>query len=370
MRWLESKAFWAPVLALCVLHAFCTGFYMPGIWTTNYYTISFFDGFFRRSLIGTFLYPFGDVRMHYHFIASVQLLVGAGLLVFVLRKALTVKQGMVYVLYLVSAFFLSRWGAFFFGMQGYAEWLMYLVAMLSLSVNNKMLRVALLVSTLWMHEMAVFTCIPLWFALEYAYFEREKTAWGGLAACVVAFAVIYMFFQSASSDSLLRYYRYLELSNYLPAYGYLEVFRAGLAEKGFRWFGWYGNRLSFGVEGMYLELLVVLACILAVGFRVHAKCRLSTAVVFVAALSPLLMGWFGFDICRWVFLALVNTITLFLVFLEHMSEGVKKAFMVAALLCFLTCSPLMPDGKYYRPVSEFTEFALHLWRHAATVPLR
>lgn len=369
-RLLASKAFWAPVLALCVLHAFCTGFYMPSIWVTNYYTISFFDGFFRRALIGTFFYPFGDARMHYHFIASVQLLAGAGLLAFVLRKALTVKQGMVYVLYLVSAFFLSRWGAFFFGMQGHPEWLMYLVALLSLSAKNSAVRVVLLAATVWMHEMAVFTCVPLWFALEYLLFERRKTAWVGLAACAVSFLVIYLFFQSVSAETLLQYYQSLNTANYLPAYDYLEVFRSGLANDKFKIFGWYGQKGAFRVQGMYLELTLVLGGILASGLWAYGRNRFHTAIILGAALAPLLMGWFAYDVNRWVFLALTNTITLFLVFLGRMGEGVKTAFMLAALLCFLTCAPSMPDGKYYRNLSEVPGFANNFWQHVASVPLR
>ena len=369
-RLLESKAFWAPVLALCVLHAFCTGFYMPSIWVTNYYTVSFFDGFFRRALIGTFLYPFGDARMHYHFIASVQLLVGAGLLAFVLRKVLTVQQSVAYILYLVSAFFLSRWGAFFFGMQGHPEWLMYLVALLSLSVKSSAARVGLLASTVWMHEMAVFTCLPLWFALEYLWFERRKTAWLGLAACAASFLVIYFIFQSVSAETLLQYYQRLNDSSYLPAYDYLEVFRSGLADEKFKVFGWYGQKDAFRIQGLYLELALALGGILAAGMWAHGKNRFHTAIIFGAALAPLLMGWFAYDVNRWVFLVLANTITLFLVFFGRMGEGVKTAFMAAALLCFLTCAPEMPDGKYYRPLNEFLGFINNLGRHVASVPLR
>ena len=370
IRLLESKAFWAPVLALCVLHAFCTGFYMPSIWTTNYYTISFFDGFFRRALIGTFLYPFGDARMHYHFIASVQLLAGAGLLVFMLRKALTVRQGIAYILYLVSAFFLSRWGAFFFGMQGHPEWLMYLVALLSLLVNNSAARVVLLSSTVWMHEMAVFTCVPLWFALEYLWFERRKTAWAGLAACAVSFLVISLLFQSVGAETLLAYYRRLGESNYLPAYDYLEVFRSGLADEKFKVFSWYGQNDAFRIQGLYLELTLALGGILAAGMKAHRKNRFHAAIILGAALAPLLMGWFAYDVNRWVFLALANTITLFLVFLERMSDGIKTAFMAAALLCFLICAPQMPDDKYYRTLSEAPWFINNFWQHVDSVPLR
>ena len=41
-----TRALLGTILALCLLHAFGSGFYMPSIWTGNYYGISFSDGFF------------------------------------------------------------------------------------------------------------------------------------------------------------------------------------------------------------------------------------------------------------------------------------------------------------------------------------
>lgn len=67
-------------LLLCLSYAFCRGFYMPNIWSTNYWLINYFDGFGRRALLGTLIYPFGDLRLHYHFIAAIQIATSAALL--------------------------------------------------------------------------------------------------------------------------------------------------------------------------------------------------------------------------------------------------------------------------------------------------
>lgn len=73
-------------LLLCLAYAFCRGFRMPNIWSTNYWLINFFDGFGRRALLGTLLYPFGEWRNHYHFIAAIQLAASAALLALIVAR--------------------------------------------------------------------------------------------------------------------------------------------------------------------------------------------------------------------------------------------------------------------------------------------
>jgi len=45
------------ILGLAI--ALYVGFRLPSLWSVNYYIPSIFDGFWRRSLLGTLLYPAG-----------------------------------------------------------------------------------------------------------------------------------------------------------------------------------------------------------------------------------------------------------------------------------------------------------------------
>lgn len=375
IRMLESKAFWVSVLALCVLHAFCTGFYMPSIWTTNYYTINFFDGFFRRALIGTFLYPFGDLRLNYHFIAFVQLLAGAGVLSLLFYKSATVKENCVCAWLVLCAFFLSSWGRFFFAMQGHPEYLMYLLALLSVVVKSNVLRVAMIASTVWIHEMAVFTCLPLWFALEYIHYNRKVTAWVGMIAAAVSFIVIYLLFRTVDGGVLLKYAQWLTAANYVPAYDYLYVFSDEVAQSRFRWESWYMDvGVPFPVDGLCLVLLLVLAVLLFVAARASGKRKktpFELTVIFVAGLSPLLLGWFGYDLGRWVFMAMANIMVLFFVLQDGFDKRWKVVFVMAALICFLTTDVgRLPDFKYYRDFDEALDFVFHIGQRITSIPLR
>ena len=100
------------------------GFKLPSLWSINYYIPSFFDGFYRRGLAGTFLYVFGELRFNYYFIITVQFAVTAALLSvifrYVLRADITLK--IVTILY-----FLAPTGGYLFDEVGYIDQLLYLL---------------------------------------------------------------------------------------------------------------------------------------------------------------------------------------------------------------------------------------------------
>ena len=88
---ITGKALTAGLL-LCLFIAFCRSFRMPIIWSTNYWLINFFDGFGRRALLGTLLYPFGEWRNHYHFIAAIQIATSAALLYLIITRLAAWQQ--------------------------------------------------------------------------------------------------------------------------------------------------------------------------------------------------------------------------------------------------------------------------------------
>src|SRR5215831_12505915 len=95
-------------LFLSLLIALYVGFRAPSLWSVNYYIPSVFDGFWRRSLLGTLLYPLGALRFDYHFVAALQGLVLLVLMVLALfvheMAALTVIP-----LYLAALVVADRW---------------------------------------------------------------------------------------------------------------------------------------------------------------------------------------------------------------------------------------------------------------------
>ncbi len=74
-------------LILSLALALYVGFRLPNLWSANYYIPSVFDGFWRRSLLGTLLAPFGQLRFDYHFLAALQGLVLLALLALLIVHA-------------------------------------------------------------------------------------------------------------------------------------------------------------------------------------------------------------------------------------------------------------------------------------------
>src|SRR5262249_8126908 len=141
--------------------ALYVGFRLPNLWSANYYIPSVFDGFWRRSLLGTLLSPFGELRFDYHFLAALQGLVLLALLALLIvhawRSDLRIKL-------LTILFLVGPGGGYLFHEVGYVEQVLYLMLVAALALENKWLSVGLMELALFVHEMAAFTVIPLYLA--------------------------------------------------------------------------------------------------------------------------------------------------------------------------------------------------------------
>src|SRR5215471_16671338 len=148
-------------LILSLVIALYVGFRLPSLWSVNYYIPSVFDGFWRRSLLGTLLWPLGALRFDYRFVASLQALALLALLAVLIvhawRSDLRIKL-------LTILFLLAPTGGYLFHEVGYVEQVLYLMLVASLAFADKRLGLLLMALALLVHEMAAFTVIPLWLA--------------------------------------------------------------------------------------------------------------------------------------------------------------------------------------------------------------
>lgn len=121
-------------LICAIAYAFYTGFRAPGLWTSNYWQVSFADGFFRRALIGTLLLPLGCERFDYFTIEAIQFVVLS------IALALFVYLGVKCREYItLCGFFISAAGGYFFHEAGYAEqflWMFAAAAIAALHANK------------------------------------------------------------------------------------------------------------------------------------------------------------------------------------------------------------------------------------------
>ena len=356
-------------LLACVFWAFARGFYLPSAWTLNYYLINPFDGFYRRALLGAFLYPFGDLRLHYWFVASIQMIVSAILLFVVLRKIYHIKKGWEFIYLYLCAFFLSNYGAFFFGITGHPEFVIYLVTLCAFQVKNGTLRALMMACSVWIHEMAVFTALPLYFAIEYLYFHRRKAAFGAVALCFASFCAIYLFFQTVDNETIIAYKQFISASDYNIRFQYLKVFQNDFLGERLKWQTYYGDYPMFR-KSWCIELCFLLAIMGTIHFF-HISCSkyIESSIAFFGALSPLVMGFFAWDTNRWIFLSLINLSAIFLPSMTLVRSKFRFLLLIVALAGFCTTGVYLFDDRTYRTIMQSIDFLQNFNIYVSILPI-
>ena len=279
-------------LILSLVTALYVGFRVPNLWSVNYYIPSVFDGFWRRSLLGTLLYPFGALRFDYHFVAAVQALVLLALVALLMAHAL--RSGL-HIKILTMLFLIGPAGGYLFHEVGYVEQVLYLMLLAALAFSDKRQSLVLMALALFVHEMAAFTVIPLYLA-SLVVAERYRTALLHGALLFAVFAVIYLFFQTADPANIERLMQAIKAHvGYTPRADYYDVFRHKLTGP--------KPQNYFAITDWY-RLVIALALAVVAGAGFARRSAFASTCVLVACLAPLAMGFLGWDTSRFTFLSI------------------------------------------------------------------
>jgi hypothetical protein len=324
------------------LTAFYVGFRMPNLWSINYYIPSYLDGFGRRSLLGTLLYPLGTLRFDYHFIASVQAIVLAALLAALAAGA--IRAGLRGKLVLI-AFMVAPTGGYLFMEIGYVEQLLLLMLLAALAIKDSRMGLLIMAASLFVHEVAAFTIIPLYLA-RFVQKERYGTAVVQGAILVGVFGAIYLVLQTTPDAVIAAFLAKLQANAGYPVRkDYYDVFSNQFT----------GERAQNYYERANLPHVVIVLAIAsaaAASFvrRIELRRSLVTAAcMFVACAAPLMLGFLGWDTERWLFLSTVSSCLAVAWLARAPAIGVVA---IAGLLALWTVSGTMHyfDGAVARPV--------------------
>jgi hypothetical protein len=341
----------AALLSLAYVAAFYTGFRMPSLWTINYYIPGFFDGIFRRGLLGTLLYPLGDLRFSYYLIVGIQFAVLAALNVVIITHVFKANIGVraAYILFL-----LAPTGAYLFHEVGYIDQLLYLMLFLVLVLRNVVIVSVLLALSIFVHELAVFTIIPIYMA--HKIITREKLTRLALpaAACAAAFLMVYFFLQTADSavtDAFLQ--KLAEKAEYKVRVDYYNIHENTFT----------GSRAQlYYQKHLILEfcLVVALGAVIAFARSQPATTIRRKLLLFGAGMaactSPLLLGFLGWDTSRWIFLAFCSSFVMLYLWRASLRPPHYAAVGVIMAL-FLTFGDLRYFNKYTPRSSDFQSIA-------------
>ena len=293
-------------MAVALLSAFHVGVRLPNLWSVNYFIPGVFDGVWRRGLLGTLLTPFDPLRFHYGFVMTLQVAIFLALLAVMLRQGL--RRGLPGRI-IVIAFLFAPTGGYMFHQIGYVEQLLYLLLAAALAMPRSAAAAALVAISLFIHELALFTIVPLYLANLVAE-RRYRAAAAHGAVILAAFVLIYVAFQTTTPDvaeALLKKVR--AHANYEPRADYYEVFTSTLTSDRMRF--WYGpgqHKVSLLV-GFVAGLAAVASVRRPLGDGLPAA-----IAILGACLAPLLLGFVGWDTGRWFFLSLCSSMAVLIGF--------------------------------------------------------
>jgi len=293
---------------------------MPSLWSVNYYVPSFFEGFFRRGLIGTLLYPFGELRFNYHFISAIQIAV---LVLLLLMVVCYVYRADIQRKILFILFFLAPTGGYVFHLIGYSDQLLYLLLIVSLSTHRRWVGLVLMVASLFIHEEALFVIIPIYFVYLLAHRVSARLLLTHMAVIGFAFLLLTLFLQTVDLFKIEHFIQkimmkfgplarndyYLTFNNYYTSQALTNTFMGLHGEPEHSPQGSY--------DFLYFEIVIIsiLACLIAKQYInkdqtlwYNLCCFL---MVVVAAIAPLFLVFVGIDAERWVFLSISSCLFLF-----------------------------------------------------------
>ncbi|MEA3491395.1 MAG: hypothetical protein U9R27_05790 [Campylobacterota bacterium] len=318
------------VFAIIIFYAFIEGFRMPNLWSINYYLPSFFDGFYRRALIGTILSFLGDLRFNYYTIAVVQFSVLISLIVWIYYFF----QKNILMMLVISLYLVSPAGAYIFHEVGYIDQLLYLVLFISISIfkKHKTLSIILFSSSILIHELTLFVTLPIYFTYLYLSTDDLRKSILYTLPSITLFLIIYIFFQTVPEDRVELFMENISnFSNYGLRSDFYTVFTntfTGSRNKSY----YYLNSLN-----QILLLLSVASLTSLIVYTVSKKQILLSLLVLLVGLSPLALGFFGWDPYRWYFLSLSSLTTIFVVVLLHYKITVTEiaSMQSVAVLYFI-----------------------------------
>jgi hypothetical protein len=299
---ISTLVFW-PALTLSYIAAWINGFRMPNLWSINYFIPSIFEGFYRRSLLGTATFFLGNFRFQYHAIAAIQFAVFIALNIVIIRAC--IKRGDQFKWFWVW-FLLSPAGGYLFHEVGYVDQLLYLLLFASVTSSSKFLAAIVMLASLWIHEMALFTTIPLYIGYLLLQHRPWKEVFTITAASLICFGILYFFFQTTAPENLSQFLNAAaQLADHSIRQDYYTVFSDKFIGQRFQWY--YSIN-----EIKDIALIVPLWVVAAYGFSKSENSLFSKIIFFMSgliiSLCPLILGTFGWDVHRWIFLSMASTL--------------------------------------------------------------
>jgi hypothetical protein len=363
-----SESRWERVIAgsaigLAILIAAYTGGHMPSTWCATLDTVSPFNGFDRRFLVGALLTPFtGLFGYHYALFAAWSFTVLAAVLAVLARAAYRgdLARRLLIIAWLVFV------GGFLFDEVGYFEQLEYLMLFGAVAlVHRDRIGAAVAVMSLapCVHELAILTVLPL-FGL--VLLRRRPFRQAAIATAIPMVVNLVLLAVPATPPSTIdRLMATLGHADFSPRVDALTLFHNSALGT--------GHVFDAHAAGTYVRpLMYVLVAAFAIawssdragwlGERDRRRPLLVLAASCAAIAIPSLLVFGGWDSNRWLFLVICNfCFVVWLTLSYRPTAPLRASTVIVLVVAMLVISRtkiyyfdwVPPRDVAYRPVRTF-----------------
>ncbi|WP_414940984.1 hypothetical protein [Amycolatopsis sp. cmx-11-51] len=321
------------LFAVAVLVAGYTGFRSPGNWAATLQSVSLYDGFHRRFLVGTLLYPFGHDYLVFVVASSAVL---GGLLTAVaiaFFRSRTESRRL-----LIVAWLLLPTGGYLFHEIGYFDQVLYLLlfgALWALRRNRPVLASVLMALSVTVHEIALLTVLPVFgFVLLRRFPFRRACA---LLTPPAVLGTVILALPPSAPSAVEKLRQALAGADFAYRVDALDLFGRTQAES------WR----MYSITNVLLYL-VPIVIVVAGGFLFLHRPTLAAAVPVAAITAPALLAFGGWDDARWGFLLVTNFVVVLWLWLGRRELRLSQMGVLTALFLILTHVP-MPYFDGYAP---------------------
>jgi hypothetical protein len=348
---------WFVVLAVVIAIAVAgyTGFRVPSSWCTTHDSVSIFDGFYRRFVVGTVLRPLAVATDYNYWVFTAYNYLVLAVVLVVLTVA-AAREALLSRRILIVAWLLLPTGGFLFNEVGYFDQVLYLLLFAALALLSRGRLIAatcVMCVTPFVHEIAIVTVIPAFGVVAL----RTLTPARALAVTVppVLLNLGSLTLPAASSGAIARLTATLEHANFPFRDDALSLFQRTLVQN---WGTYNLDAVYVYVRWFAVVLVIAFIAIWLTDRRlwchrpdrtptssatppatppVRAMPALILAASCVAIAAPAVLVFGGLDRERWAFLMISN----FMLLLWFSLGDRRRAELGAAAIVVLVTALLI-----------------------------
>jgi len=340
----QSKHLILMLMITCILISFYKGYHASSMWSTNYYQLSYLDGFVKRAFIGTILYPLGCLRFNYYFIEAIQFIILFTDIALLTYFCIKYKLEPIAII-----FFASAAGWFLVNTVGYIEqilWLITFLALLALEKNRQLIASCLLLISALIHETGFFITIPIAFGYMIIRNNKLSSYIKMFAPAILATTIIFILFEVSPDSVLLSYPNTIASCGYSnPSLeNYLFIYRPVLKNE----------ELSLNYKSRHLPMLFAILCISYLLRKLY-QTELSLPktkgwLLILCCLAPLILGFYGFDADRWIFETFAQILIISVLVLTHARNTNGSIKKLTVFYCLIAIIAISLNFKYFHEI--------------------